>query len=150
MKKIIYLFIVLFSIFITSCEMEQVSETYITNIEANEYVVTWDVDPDATNYYILVNHSFTSSAITFTSEENQYDFSLYIKDLQRKYNGFTLTIKVKSNSTSSVYKDEVEIIVEEKVIELQKNKKEIADKIISNDVQNEMNLSFDDYDYLLS
>lgn len=118
MKKIIYLFIVLFSIFITSCEMEQVSETYITNIEANEYVVTWDVDPAATNYYILVNHSFTSSAITFTSEDNQYDFSLYIKDLQRKYNGFTLTIKVKSNSTSSVYKDEVEIIVEEKVIEL--------------------------------
>lgn len=40
--------------------------------------------------------------------------------------------------------------IEEKVIELQKNKKEIADKIISIDVQNEMNLSFDDYDYLLS
>ena len=96
MKKIIYLFMILFSIFITSCEMEQQpTETYITNISVNEHVVTWDVDPNGTNYYILVNHSFTSSAITFTSEENQYDLSLYIKDLQRKYNGFTLTIKVK-------------------------------------------------------
>ena len=119
MKKIIYLFMILFSIFITSCEMEQQpTETYITNISVNEHVVTWDVDPNGTNYYILVNHSFTSSAITFTSEENQYDLSLYIKDLQRKYNGFTLTIKVKSNSPSSVYKDEVEIIIEEKIIEL--------------------------------
>ena len=39
--------------------------------------------------------------------------------------------------------------IEEKVIELQKNKMEIAEKIISNDSELHA-LSFDDYDYLLS
>ena len=40
--------------------------------------------------------------------------------------------------------------IEEKVIELQKNKKEIADRIISNNDTDISNLSFNDYDYLLS
>ena len=40
--------------------------------------------------------------------------------------------------------------IEEKVIELQKNKKEIADRIISNNDKDTSNLTFNDYDYLLS
>lgn len=40
--------------------------------------------------------------------------------------------------------------IEEKVIELQKNKKEISDRIISNNDSDIISLSFDDYDYLLS
>ena len=39
--------------------------------------------------------------------------------------------------------------IEEKVIELQKNKKEIADRIISNDSDISA-LTFNDFDYLLS
>ena len=39
--------------------------------------------------------------------------------------------------------------IEEKVIDLQKNKKEIAERIISNDIDIN-SLSFEDYDYLLS
>ena len=40
--------------------------------------------------------------------------------------------------------------IEEKVIELQKNKQEIADRIISNNDKDTSNLTFNDYDYLLS
>ena len=117
MRKILFLILLFGLFFVISCDVNP-TETYIKNITADEYTVTWDSDEAATLYYVQVNHSFTSSAVTFTTTDESYDLSLYIKDLQRKYNGFTLTIKVRSNSTTSVYKDSCEIVVEEQVIEL--------------------------------
>ena len=117
MRKILFLILLLGLFFITSCDTTP-TESYITNIEENNYVVTWDKDANATLYYIQVTHSVTSSSITFTTEDNSYDLNKYITDLEKKYNGFTLTIQVKSNSANSIYKNSCTIEVKEKIVEL--------------------------------
>ncbi|MBE6130565.1 MAG: hypothetical protein E7183_02485 [Erysipelotrichaceae bacterium] len=117
MKKILFLILLLGLLFITSCDTTP-TESYITNIEENNYIVTWDKDEDATLYYIQITHSVTTSTITFTTEDNSYDLNKYITDLEKKYNGFTLTIQVKSNSINSIYKNSCIIEVEEKIVEL--------------------------------
>ena len=117
MRKILFLILLLGLLFITSCDTTP-TESYITNIEENNYIVTWDKDDNATLYYIQITHSFTTSAITFTTEDNSYDLNVYINDLTKKYNGFTLTIQVKSNSINSIYKNSCIIEVEETIVEL--------------------------------
>lgn len=117
MKKAIYLLLFLVLCFITSCDVEQV--TYINNIKEENYVVTWDKDIDATLYYVQVSSTVTESSITFTTNKEEYNLKTYITDLQNKHNGFILTVKVKSNSETSVYKNSCEIVVEEKIIELE-------------------------------
>ena len=119
MRKILFLILLLGLLFVTSCDVAPTpTESYITNIEENNYVVTWDKDANATLYYIQVTHSVTTSTITFTTEDNSYDLNKYITDLEKKYNGFTLTIQVKSNSANSIYKNSCTIEVKEKIVEL--------------------------------
>ena len=117
MKKLLLLVLLFGLFFVVSCDTTP-TESYITNIKANEYTITWDQDPLGTLYYVQINHSFEKAPMTFTTEKTSYDLSSYIENLLTEQNGFTLTIKVKSNSTTSVYKESCDIIVEEQIIEL--------------------------------
>ena len=117
MKKLLLLVLLFGLFFVVSCDTTP-TESYITNIKANEYTITWDQDPLGTLYYVQINHSFEKAPMTFTTEKTSYDLSSYIENLLTEQNGFTLTIKVKSNSTTSAYKESCDIIVEEQIIEL--------------------------------
>ncbi len=117
MKKLLLLVLLFGLFFVVSCDTTP-TESYITNIEASEYTITWDQDQLGTLYYVQINHSFEKDPITFTTEKTSYDLSSYIKNLLSEQNGFTLTIKVKSNSTNSVYKESCSIVVEDQIIEL--------------------------------
>ena len=113
MRKLLFIITLLCLIFISGCEVPQ-TETYITNIKESKYVVTWDEDLTSTLYYINIT-SDVSSAVTFTTSDTFYDLTSYIDGLLIKNNAFTLTVKVKSNSTTSVYKEEITINVEKEI-----------------------------------
>lgn len=117
MKKLLSLVALFGLFFVVSCDTTP-TKSHITNIKANEYTITWDQDPLGTLYYVQINHSFEKAPMTFTTQKTSYDLSSYIENLLTEQNGFTLTIKVKSNSTTSVYKESCDIVVEEQIIEL--------------------------------
>lgn len=113
MRKLLFLIILLCLLFISGCEVPP-TESYISNIKESKYVVTWDEDLSSTLYYINIT-SDVSSSVTFTTTDTSYDLSSYIDGLLIKNNEFTLTVKVKSNSTTSVYKEEITITVEKEL-----------------------------------
>lgn len=117
MKKLFYLILFLGLLFISSCNTPP-TESYINNIQVNDFTISWDQEPNASLYYVKVTHSFEREDITFTTEKTSYDLSTYISDLEKDHNGFTLTVFVKSNNPNCVYKNSCDIVVEEKVIEL--------------------------------
>lgn len=110
MRKLLFLITLLCLMFISGCEVPP-TESYISNIKESKYVVTWDEDLSSTLYYVNVT-SDVSSSVTFTTTDASYDLSSYIDGLLIKNDKFTLTVKVKSNSTTSVYKEEITITVE--------------------------------------
>lgn len=110
MRKILFIVAFLCLLFISGCEVPP-TESYISNIKESKYVVTWDEDLSSTLYYVNVT-SDVSSSVTFTTTDASYDLSSYIDGLLIKNDKFTLTVKVKSNSTTSVYKEEITITVE--------------------------------------
>ncbi|MBP3503613.1 MAG: endonuclease [Bacilli bacterium] len=113
MRKLLFLITLLCLLFISGCEVPP-TESYISNIKESKYVVTWDEDLSSTLYYINIT-SDVSSSVTFTTTDTSYDLSSYIDGLLIKNNEFTLTVKVKSNSTTSVYKEEITITVEKEL-----------------------------------
>ena len=110
MRKILFIVAFLCLLFISGCEVPP-TESYISNIKESKYVVTWDEDLSSTLYYVNIT-SDVSSSVTFTTTDTSYDLSSYIDGLLIKNDNFTLTVKVKSNSTTSVYKEEITITVE--------------------------------------
>lgn len=110
MRKLLFIITLLCLMFISGCEVPP-TESYISNIKESKYVVTWDEDLSSTLYYVNVT-SDVSSSVTFTTTDASYDLSSYIDGLLIKIDKFTLTVKVKSNSTTSVYKEEITITVE--------------------------------------
>lgn len=110
MRKLLFLITLLCLMFISGCEVPP-TESYISNIKESKYVVTWDLDLSSTLYYVNIT-SDVSSSVTFTTTDTSYDLSSYIDGLLIKNDKFTLTVKVKSNSTTSVYKEEITITVE--------------------------------------
>lgn len=110
MRKLLFLITLLCLMFISGCEVPP-NESYISNIKESKYVVTWDLDLSSTLYYVNIT-SDVSSSVTFTTTDASYDLSSYIDGLLIKNDKFTLTVKVKSNSTTSVYKEEITITVE--------------------------------------
>ena len=113
MRKILFLITLLCLMFISGCEVPP-TESYISNIKESKYVVTWDEDLSSTLYYVNIT-SDVSSSVTFTTTDASYDLSSYIDGLLIKNDKFTLTVKVKSNSTTSVYKEEITITVEKEL-----------------------------------
>ena len=113
MRKILFIVAFLCLLFISGCEVPP-TESYISNIKESKYVVTWDEDLSSTLYYINIT-SDVSSSVTFTTTDTSYDLSSYIDGLLIKNDKFTLTVKVKSNSTTSVYKEEITIDVEKEL-----------------------------------
>ena len=113
MRKLLFLITLLCLLFISGCEVPP-TESYISNIKESKYVVTWDEDLSSTLYYVNVT-SDVSSSVTFTTTDASYDLSSYIDGLLIKNDKFTLTVKVKSNSTTSFYKEEITITVEKEL-----------------------------------
>ena len=116
MRKILFIVAFLCLLFISGCEVPP-TESYISNIKESKYVVTWDEDLSSTLYYVNIT-SDVSSSVTFTTTDTSYDLSSYIDGLLIKNDKFTLTVKVKSNSTTSVYKEEITITVEKETTTL--------------------------------
>ena len=113
MRKLLFIITLLCLMFISGCEVPP-TESYISNIKESKYVVTWDEDLSSTLYYVNIT-SDVSSSVTFTTTDASYDLSSYIDGLLIKNDKFTLTVKVKSNSTTSVYKEEITITVEKEL-----------------------------------
>lgn len=114
MRKIISVLLLFICFYLTSCTPVEQTETYIFNIKEENYIITWDEDVTATMYYINVTSS-VSDEITFTTNETKYNLTTHISSLEKNFDEFNLTIKVKSNTTTSVYKDEVIINVKKEL-----------------------------------
>ncbi len=123
MKKIITIFVLLFTVFIvSSCEVTPVDNEIVIKVEDN--ILSWNEYPDAISYNIYIDNAFTA-----TVYENKYDLTLKEGSYRIKVNAKT-SVGYTSFSNVLVYYSDGSNYLEEE-LKLLAPKIKLEDNIIS-------------------